>query len=276
MSQANNLNLSARATVKSLLERFSLRADKAFGQNFLVDDAILSKIVAAAELSSSDWVLEIGPGLGVLTRALAQTGAKVTAVELDERLLPLLSETVEVFSNVELIHADGLAFDFANLPKGSLLVANLPYNVATPILMRALESGQFKRLVFLVQKEVAERFTASPGVKAYGALSVVMQYYAKPKKLFDVKPGSFMPPPDVTSSVVRLDVNVDVTSDKVFVDFVHHCFRYRRKTLRKNLQMMGFELDTVVSVLSKLELSATLRAEALELDMFERLYSLLY
>jgi len=276
MTEVKPLNLSARATVKALLERFSLRADKAFGQNFLVDDAILAKIVAAADLSSEDSVLEIGPGLGVLTRALAQTGAKVTAVELDDRLLPLLTETVEVLPNVKLIHADGLTFDFSSLPKGSLLVANLPYNVATPILMRALESGQFKRLVFLVQKEVAERFTASPGVKAYGALSVVMQYYAKPKKLFEVKSGSFMPPPEVTSAVVRLDVNTDVTSDKFFVDFVHNCFRYRRKTLRKNLQMMGFELDTVVSVLAKLELSATLRAEALELDMFKRLYLLLY
>lgn len=276
MNEVQPLNLSARATVKALLERFSLRADKAFGQNFLVDDAILTKIVAAAGLSSADSVLEIGPGLGVLTGALAQTGARVTTVELDDRLLPLLSETVEVFTNVELIHADGLSFDFSKVPKGSLLVANLPYNVATPILMRALESGQFKRLVFLVQKEVAERFTASPGVKAYGALSVVMQYYARPKKLFEVKPGSFMPPPEVTSAVVRLDVNTDVTSDKVFVDFVHNCFRYRRKTLRKNLQMMGFELDTVVGVLEKLGLSATLRAEALELDMFKRLYLLLY
>ncbi len=271
----NQLNLSARATVKALLERFALRADKAFGQNFLVDDAILSKIVAAAELSPKDSVLEVGPGLGVLTQALAKTGAKVTSLELDQRLLPVLAETVGMLNNVRIIHTDALKFDFQTLIEDSVMVANLPYNVATPVIMRALESGRFKRLVFLVQKEVAERFTTSPGVKAYGALTVMIRYFGTAKRLYDVKPGAFMPPPNITSSIVRIDVNKNVTHDPQLANFVHECFRYRRKTLKKNLQMMGYELTLVQSVLSRLEFDDKVRAEALELDDFKNLFHLL-
>ena len=149
-----------------------MRADKSFGQNFLVDAAALSAIVGAAELTEDDTVLEIGPGLGVLTRELAARSGRVLSVELDERLLPVLVETLADLDNVRLIHGDGLTFDLSQLPENSLFVANLPYNVGTPILLRALESSRFKRLVFLVQKEVAERLTAGPSTPAYGALSL--------------------------------------------------------------------------------------------------------
>ncbi|MCA9840044.1 MAG: 16S rRNA (adenine(1518)-N(6)/adenine(1519)-N(6))-dimethyltransferase RsmA [Trueperaceae bacterium] len=268
-------NLSARATVKDLLERYALRADKAFGQNFLVDEAILGKIVNAAELTPQDKVIEVGPGLGVLTRALAQTGAEVSALELDERLLPVLAETVGHLENVSIIHRDALTFDYSALPTASVMVANLPYNVATPVIMRALESGRFKRLVFLVQKEVAERFTAQPGSKAYGALSVIIRYFAQAQRIYDVKPGSFMPAPEVTSSIVELSVNKNLTYDQKFIDFVHETFRYRRKTLKKNLQMMGYLLTDVQSALSQLKYDDKIRAEALELDDFKNLFHLL-
>lgn len=271
---SKDLDLSARASVRVLLERFALRADKAFGQNFLVDEAMLAKIIAAAELSPGDRVLEVGPGLGVLTRALAQTGASISSVELDRRLLPLLAETLEGFDNVHVIHDDALRFDLTSLPQNSVMVANLAYNIATPMVMRALESGHFRRLVFLVQKEVAERFCASPGIKAYAALSVMVRYFGKAKRLFDVKPASFMPPPGVMSSVVRIDVH-NTTPNPAFANFVHGCFRYRRKTLRKNLLLMGFLLEDVQAALFKVNFGDTLRAEALELDDFENLFQLL-
>lgn len=267
--------LSARAVVRDLLERFDLQADKAFGQNFLVDAFALANIVDAAELSPHDHVFEVGPGLGVLTQALAQTGAHVTSLELDERLLTVLQETVGDYPNLKVVHTDALEFDFSSAPKDSVLVANLPYNIATPLIQRVLASGRFKRLVFLVQKEVAERLTASPGSKAYSALSIVMTYFGETKRLRDVKPGSFMPPPKVMSSVVRINVHPNAYNYKDLFDFIHQSFRHRRKTLRKNLIMAGFLESKVTKALSQLELDDRLRAEALELKQFESLFEIL-
>ncbi len=268
-----SVSLASSSHVRSLLEHYSLRPDKSFGQNFLIDAHALSQIVEAANISSDDTVLEIGPGLGVLTRELAVKAKHVTTVELDKRLLPVLEETLKDFSNLTLVHGDGLTFDLTALPVDSLLVANLPYNVGTAILVRALESSHFKRLVFLVQKEVAERLTASPGTKNYGALSLVIKYFGTAKRLADIKPSSFFPAPEVTSSIVRIETDTNIQANPALFDFIHIGFRHRRKTLKKNLVMAGYEGNQVLEALEKLRLSSDTRAEALSLEMFQNLWS---
>ena len=266
------MTLSKGSTVRQLLERFQLRPDKAFGQNFLIDERALSTIAEAATINAEDTVLEIGPGLGVLTRELATRAKHVTTVELDTRLLPVLNETLEDLSNITLVHGDGLLFDFNKVPTNSLLVANLPYNVGTAILTRALESSHFKRLVFLVQKEVAERLTASPSTKSYGALTLVVKYFGVAKRVADVKPSSFFPAPEVTSSIVKIEIDPTIKANPAFFDFIHTTFRHRRKTLKKNLQMAGY--SEVVGGLRALGLAEDIRAEALELKHFQALFEL--
>ena len=193
------------------------------------------------------------------------------SVELDARLLPLLDETVGDLDNVEVVHEDGLRYDLEQLPGGSLLVANLPYNVATPLIMRALLSERFSRLVFLVQKEVAQRLVARPGDAAFGALSLRVRHYAEAAILRDVKPGAFFPAPEVTSSVVRLDVDPAAESDPATFKLIELAFRHRRKTLKKNLTMAGLPQSEVEEALAALGLDAKVRAEALALADFRRL-----
>lgn len=260
--------LYSPAVVADVLNRHGLRADKNFGQNFLIDGNVLKNIVAAAEVGGADTVLEIGPGLGVLTRALAEEAGHVVSVELDARLLPVLQETVAHRDNVTVVHGDGLEFDLGTLPPNSLLVANLPYNVATPILVRALESGRFKRVVVMVQKEVADRLKAAPGDPAFGALSLVVQHFAAVRTVKDVKPDSFYPAPAVTSSVVRLDGKPEARADEALFDLIHTAFRHRRKTLKKNLLMAGYDSQRVTAALQAANLDARVRAEALGLAAF--------
>ena len=209
--------------------------------------------------------------MGVLTRELAAQAGRVVSVELDERLLPVLAETLTNLDNVELICGDGLTFDLLQLPENSMFVANLPYNAGTPILVRALESGRFKRLVFLVQKEVAERLSAAPSTPAYGALSLIVGHFGTVRSVRDVKPSSFAPPPTVTSSVVRLDVRPGAQPDPQLVRFIHQAFAHRRKTLKKNLLMAGYPAAQVTQALGHSALDVRVRAEALELKTFYKL-----
>jgi 16S rRNA (adenine1518-N6/adenine1519-N6)-dimethyltransferase len=269
------MTLTSLNTVRELLNRYGLKPDKSFGQNFLVDAHALQTIVEAADITASDTVLEIGPGLGVLTRELAKKAHHVISVELDKRLIPVLNETLSDLSNITLIHGDGLVFDLSSLPKNSLMVANLPYNVATPLLVKALESGQFKRLVFLVQKEVAQRLASGKGSKSYGALSVVVQYFGQAKRLRDLSPGVFLPPPDITSSLVRLDIDTSIGADPAFFDFVHQAFRHRRKTLQNSLMLAAYDAEMVKTVLQELGFRPDIRAEALELTEFKSLFELI-
>ncbi len=269
--------LTARSRVQDLLHRHGLQADKGFGQNFLVDEAALQAIVRAADITAGDAVLEVGPGLGVLTHALASAGAHVTSVELDQRLLPVLAETLADLKGdpragrVDVVHADALQFDFGALPHGSKLVANLPYNVATPIVARALESGRFRLLVFLVQREVGDRLAALPGTPAYGALSLLVAHFGTARAVRLVPPGAFLPPPKVTSAVVRIDVKAGVAPDPALFRLIHQGFAHRRKTLRKNLEYAGHDRVRVDSALGRLGLDARVRAEQLGLHEFERL-----
>ena len=266
-----SLPLTNPRRIRDLLSRYGLRADKGFGQNFLVDDGALQAIVGAAALTPNDTVLEVGPGLGVLTCELAARAGRVLSVELDGRLLPALQETLAGLANLSLIHGDGLTFDYSQLPPGSLLVANLPYNVGTPILVRALESGRFKRLVFLVQKEVAQRLAAAPGSPAYGALSLVIAHFGQAKSVRDIKPSAFLPPPEITSSVVRLEAHPGVSPDPELFKLIHQGFAHRRKTLKKNLLLAHYPADAVTHALSAAQLDPRVRAEVLDLPTFRLL-----
>src|SRR5690554_1582484 len=269
--------LTARGRVNDLLTRHGLRADKGFGQNFLVDPSVLHATLQAAELRAGDHVLEVGPGLGVLTHALASAGRHVTSVERDRRLLPVLEETLADLAEgpgggtVEVVPADAMHFDLARMPLGSLLVANLPYNVATPIIARALESGRFRRLVVLVQREVGERLAATPSSPAYGALSLLVAHFGRARLVKSVPPGAFYPPPKVTSAVVRVDVDEAARPDPGLFELIHQAFAHRRKTLRKNLEYAGLERENVLAALQDLDLDPRVRAEQLDLESFKEL-----
>lgn len=266
--------LTARSRVTDLLTRHGLHADKGFGQNFLVDPSVLTAALAAAEIEPGDRVLEVGSGLGVLTHALATAGADVVSVELDGRLLPVLEETLADLADtpgagsVEVVHEDALRFDLGRLSPGSKLVANLPYNVATAVVGRCLEAGRFQRLVFLVQREVADRLTAAPASPAYGALSLLVAHFGRARTVKLVPPGAFHPPPKVTSALVRLDVDPAARPDPPLFELIHQAFAHRRKTLRKNLEYAGHERAAVESALGDLELDPRVRAEQLGLAQF--------
>lgn len=252
--------------VAELLERHQLRADKRFGQNFLMDAHYLQRIVQAAQIQPGDRVYEVGPGLGVLTQALAQAGGKVTTLELDRRLAGVLAETLAGLE-VEIIWGDALRFDWGQVPPGSLFAANLPYNVATALITQLLLSGRFRRIVALVQKEVALRMVAQPGTAAYGVLSLRVQYHARVQRLFDLPPGVFFPPPRIDSSLVALQPNGQLDRPALF-RLIEAAFGQRRKTLRNNLTHQGYLPAEVDRAIQEVGLAPGVRGEALSLQQF--------
>lgn len=270
-----NPRLTSRGVVTDLLARHGLRPDKSFGQNFLVDQSALMAVVEAAEIQTDQTVLEFGPGLGVLTRELAQRAGRVIAVELDSRMLPVLHETLAGFDNVTVLHQDALEFDYSQLPSGSSLVANLPYNVATRLVSDALESGRLTRLVAMVQREVAERMRAGVGQTGFGAYSLLIEHFAEARIVRDVAPGCFLPPPEVTSSIIRLDVREAAGPDPALFRLIRRSFAHRRKTLRRNLMMAGYPADTVLHAMASLQLDNRVRAEELSLERFRLLLAAL-
>lgn len=261
--------------MRDLLARHGLAADKSFGQNFLVDPGVLSAVVGAARIEPRHTVLEVGPGLGTLTRELAREAGRVIAVELDRRLLPVLEETLAGLDNVEVVNADALRFDLGSLPPGSVLAANLPYNVATPVVARALESGRFERIACLVQLEVGERIVAGPEEEAFGALSLLVAHFATAKLVRVVPPGAFVPPPKVRSAVVSLEVDQAAQPAPKLFALIHASFAHRRKTLKRNLLMAGYGSERVDEALSGLGLDPRVRAERLGLKTFEGLLRVL-
>ena len=254
---------------RHILSAFHLRASKRLGQNFLVDRGVVQGIVDAAELSPADTVLEIGPGIGTLTQGLAETGARVVAVELDKKLPAVLAETLKGYDNVTIVPGDILKLNISEilgLPNGSRfkVVANLPYYITTPILMTLLEQRlPIERLVTMVQKEVAVRMTARPGSKDYGALSVAVQYFTVPRMVMDVPPRSFLPAPEVTSAVIACHVQ----------DFrlVRAAFGQRRKTLLNALTGAGLTKEMSRAGLTAAEIAENMRGEQLSLADFARL-----
>jgi len=268
--------LASPEVVKYVVKRFGLHMSKKLGQNFLIRRDVVDDIVAAAALSPGDAVLEIGPGIGTLTQGLADSGAAVTALELDQRLLPVLSHTLENYGNVHVVHGDVLRTDLWTLMRSTptfKVCANLPYYITTPIVMGLLEQKlPISCMVIMIQKEVAERMTATPGGKIYGALSVAVQYYTEPEIMFEVPSNAFMPAPAVTSAVIRLTPRkmppVVVLEESMFFRVVKIAFSQRRKTFANTLKAAGIDKDIVVSLLEKCAIDSTCRGETLSMDKF--------
>ncbi len=269
-------DLSSLREVRALLDRHGLRPDKGFGQNFLVDRSALHAIVEAAHLPPNATVLEVGPGLGVLTAALAERSGRVISLELDRRVLPALEETTGAWPHVEVLHQDAVQFDHLAMPEGSYFVSNLPYQVATAILADALASRRYVRLVVLVQREVAERIIARPGESAFGAYSLLIEHYGEARIVRDVAAGCFHPPPNVTSSIVRIDVRPDAEPDEALFTLIRAGFQHRRKTLRKNLVGHGYSASAVDAGLAALGVDPRIRAEVLTLQQWRTLKDHLY
>lgn len=270
--------IASPQVTQHILNRFKLRADKKLGQNFLIDENVVHQIVAAAELSEADTVLEVGPGIGTLTQGLAESKARVVAVELDTRLLPVLATTLNGYDNVRVVHGDILKVNImeeVGAPSFKVC-ANLPYYITTPIIFALLEKRlPMERLVAMVQKEVAERMAAQPGGKEYGALSVAIQYYTEPKIAFIVPPTSFIPAPAVDSAVIvckrREKPPVEVCDEGLFFRVVKAAFSLRRKMLSNSLKNMGIKSEQVAKWLELADVDGKRRAETLSLEDFAKL-----
>ena len=267
--------IASPEVVHYICKRFDIKMSKKLGQNFLIKRGIVDKIVHAAELTVGEPVLEVGPGIGTLTQGLAQSGADVTAIELDRRLLEVLDTTLASYDNVRIIHGDVLKLDVPTIMnhKSFKVVANLPYYITTPIIMSLLESKlPIERLVVMVQKEVALRMIAKPGTKDYGALSVAVQYYTEPDIVLDVPPKSFLPAPAVTSSVIRCVLRdkppVDVIDEKLFFRVVKAGFAQRRKTFSNTMKTTGLTRDRIEELLAKANIDGQRRGETFTLQEF--------
>ena len=267
--------IASPEVVHYICKRFDIKMSKKLGQNFLIKRGIVDEIVHAAELTPGEPVLEVGPGIGTLTQGLAQSGADVTAIELDRRLLEVLDTTLASYDNVRIVHGDVLKLDVPTIMnhKPFKVVANLPYYITTPIIMSLLESKlPIERLVVMVQKEVALRMVAQPGTKDYGALSVAVQYYTEPDIVLDVPPKSFLPAPAVTSSVIRCVLRdkppVDVIDEKLFFHVVKAGFAQRRKTFANTMKTTGLSKDRIEELLEKANIDGQRRGETFTLQEF--------
>ena len=267
--------IASPEVVHYICKRFDIKMSKKLGQNFLIKRGIVDEIVHAAELTPGEPVLEVGPGIGTLTQGLAQSGADVTAIELDRRLLEVLDTTLASYDNVRIVHGDVLKLDVATIMnhKPFKVVANLPYYITTPIIMSLLESKlPIERLVVMVQKEVALRMVAKPGTKDYGALSVAVQYYTEPDIVLDVPPKSFLPAPAVTSSVISCVLRdkppVDVIDEKLFFRVVKAGFAQRRKTFSNTMKTTGLSRDRIEELLAKANIDGQRRGETFTLQEF--------
>lgn len=271
---------------KEVLHKYGFSFKKSLGQNFIIDTNILQKMISASQIDHTCGVIEIGPGIGSLTEQLALVAKKVVAFEIDQRLLPVLNDTLAAYENIEIIHEDILQ---ANLhqtietyftPNLSLhIVANLPYYITTPILMNILQQQiQVQSITVMLQKEVAERMAAEPKTKEYGSLSIAVQYYTEARIVMDVPKTVFIPQPNVTSTVLQLKKRekpyVDVTDEKFFFSIVQASFTHRRKTLRNNLVRYfknSYPTDRIHHVLKKAEIDGERRGETLTIQEFARL-----
>ena len=267
--------IASPEVVHYICKRFDIKMSKKLGQNFLIKRGIVDEIVKAADLRDGEPVLEIGPGIGTLTQGLAQSGANVTAIELDTRLLEVLDTTLAQYDNVKIVHGDVLKLDVPSIMNHEpfKVVANLPYYITTPIIMSLLESRlPIERLVVMVQKEVALRMVAKPGSKDYGALSVAVQYYTKPDIVLDVPPKSFLPAPAVTSSVIRCVLrdkpSVDVIDERLFFRVVKAGFAQRRKTFANTMKTTGLSKDRIEELLAKANIDGQRRGETFTLQEF--------
>lgn len=284
-------DVSTPRRTKEIINRHGFSFKKSLGQNFLIDQNILGKIVDAANLDQSKGALEIGPGIGALTEKLAERAKKVTAVEIDQRLLPILDEVLEPYPHVDVVHGDVLKLDLASLfaaqfgdVDGVSVVANLPYYVTTPILMKLLEEKlPLEHIVVMIQKEVAERMAASPGGKDYGSLSIAVQYYSEPELVCIVPPSVFIPQPNVASAVIKLTVRkappVQVDNEAFMFEVVQASFAQRRKTIANNLKSRFFPgegREQLEALLTEANITPSRRAETLSIEEFAVLSNILF
>ena len=282
------MDLTNPRELRPLLERHGFRFSKGLGQNFLIDASVPRRVAEGSGVDDGSWALEIGPGVGCLSRELASRAGRVTAVEKDSRLMPVLAETLADCANTEVVNADFLKLDlekFAAEHSGGLkptVCANLPYNITSPVLAKLLESRLFCAVTVMVQREVAARLCAAPGTAEYGAFTVFVNWYAEPQVLFDVAPGCFLPPPKVTSSVLRLDIRAaapeGVPSEALFFRVVRSAFGQRRKTLANALAagLGGMPKNEIQEAISRAALQERVRGEELGIPEFARLTRELY
>lgn len=265
-----------------LIQKHQFVFQKKFGQNFLIDPHVLDKIIRAAQIEKEDVVLEIGPGIGTMTQCLTESARQVIAVEIDDHLIPILQETLKDYDNVKVIHGDILKVDIHALAreyhqgKPLKVVANLPYYITTPIIMGLFEEHvPVDSITVMVQKEVAQRMEAGPGTKDYGALSLAVQYYAKPYLVANVPPNCFIPRPNVGSAVIRLTCHtkppIEVEDEKLMFNLIRASFNQRRKTLQNGLNNaaeISYSKEEIAQVIESLGLPPTVRGEALTLEQF--------
>ncbi len=268
-----------------VLQKYNFAFQKRFGQNFLIDTHVLEKIIAASQITKEDFVLEIGPGIGTMTQYLAEYAREVTAVEIDNTLIPILKDTLKDWDNVTVINDDILKVDIRKLAleknggKPIKVVANLPYYITTPIIMGLFENQvPIDSITIMVQKEVADRMQVGPGTKDYGALSLAVQYYARPEIVANVPPNCFMPRPKVGSAVIRLEryekPPVQVTDEKLMFRIIRASFNQRRKTLvngLKNSQELSYSREEIEEVLNTCGIPLNIRGEALTLSEFAKI-----
>lgn len=269
----------------AVINRYEFAFQKKFGQNFLIDQGIVEKIVREAGVTKDDFVLEIGPGIGTMTQILCENAREVAAVEIDRKLIPILNDTLSEYDNVTIINDDILKVDINKLAEDKnggrpiKVIANLPYYITTPIIMGLFESHvPLDSITIMVQKEVADRMQTGPGSKDYGALSLAVQFYAKPEIVVNVPPECFMPRPNVGSAVIRLKRHetrpVDVKDEKLMFRIIRASFNQRRKTLANGLNNspeIGYTKEQIAAAIEELGRGASIRGEALTLEEFARL-----
>lgn len=282
-------NLGIPQNTIQILQKYNFNFQKKFGQNFLIDTNVLERIIAAADITKEDCVLEIGPGIGTMTQCLAEKSGEVVAVEIDKNLIPILEETLSAYNNVTVINEDILKLDIQSIVKEKnggkpiKVVANLPYYITTPIIMGLFESRvPLKSITIMVQKEVADRMQVGPGTKDYGALSLAVQYYARPEIVANVPPNCFIPRPGVGSAVIRLtrydEPPVEVEDEKKMFSLIRASFNQRRKTLVNGLSNaagLNVSKEQVLAALEQMKLSPSIRGEVLTLEEFAKLSDLL-
>ena len=281
------MKIFAEEITKDILKKNNIRLQKRLGQNFLIHEPTVNKIIEAAQAGPEDLIIEIGPGIGSLTQQLIETGAQVISIELDQKLIPVLNKNFSSYENFKIVQGDALKIDFDKLVQESSdgqfgpakkkykVVANLPYYITTPIIMHLLEQRFWiSDIIIMIQQEVAERLTASAGTKDFGAITVAAQYYAEIEKVVGVPPGAFIPPPAVHSTVIKLSIRkqppVTLRDERFFFGVIKGSFAQRRKTLLNALGNagLGFTKEEIAEVLNRLGIDSNRRGETLNMDEF--------
>ncbi|UNC90683.1 16S rRNA (adenine(1518)-N(6)/adenine(1519)-N(6))-dimethyltransferase RsmA [Candidatus Contubernalis alkaliaceticus] len=279
--------VSPRKTAE-VIKKYNIKLTKKYGQNFLVDENILLKILSFCDLSQNDSVLEVGPGIGTLTQYLCPRVKKVTAVEIDRRLIEVLEDTLKQCHNLEVVQGDIMKEDLANIlsslavDKKCKIISNLPYNITTPLIMNLLKHREFiQHMIFMVQKEAAHRITAQPGGKEYGAVSVLVHYYAHSEIAFNISPRVFIPQPEVESSLIKITMREkplqEVRNEEFFTKVVRGSFQHRRKSLLNSLKMsLNIDKGSLDAAIREAGIEPSSRAESLSPGQFANLANILY